>query len=58
VPAKLLDEPFADGPSAGKAVTSAGFAAAMKEYYSLGGWDEKGVPTEAKLAEIGVDVRL
>ena len=30
----------------------------LQEYYRLRGWDENGVPTEAKLAEIGVDVRL
>jgi aldehyde:ferredoxin oxidoreductase len=58
VPAKLLDQPFADGPSAGKAITSAGFDEALQRYYSLRGWDEKGVPSEAKLAEVGVDVRL
>jgi aldehyde:ferredoxin oxidoreductase len=58
VPAKLLDQPFTDGPSAGKAQTSAGFNEALQEYYSLRGWDEKGVPGEAKLAELGVDVRL
>ena len=58
MPAKLLDQPFADGPSAGKAQTSAGFEQALQEYYSLRGWDEKGVPSEAKLAAVGVDVRL
>ncbi len=30
----------------------------IQEYYRLRGWDETGVPTEAKLAEVGVDVRL
>ena len=30
----------------------------LQEYYELRGWDENGVPTEAKLAELGVDVRL
>ncbi len=32
--------------------------ALLQEYYGLRGWDENGVPTEAKLAEVGVDVRL
>jgi len=27
-------------------------------YYSLRGWDKNGVPTEAKLTELGIDVRL
>ncbi len=49
---------FAEGPSAGKAVGEQAFVDALQEYYELRGWDENGVPTEAKLAEVGVDVRL
>ena len=30
----------------------------LGEYYSLRGWDKNGVPTEAKLTELGIDVRL
>ena len=30
----------------------------MKRYYDLRGWDDNGVPTEARLSELGVDVRL
>jgi aldehyde:ferredoxin oxidoreductase len=60
LPKKLYDpgSAFAEGPSAGKAIGAKAFAAALAEYYRLRGWDEKGVPTEAKLAEVGVDVRL
>jgi aldehyde:ferredoxin oxidoreductase len=46
------------GPSAGKAIGEAQFAASTQKYYSLRGWDANGVPSEAKLAELGVDVRL
>jgi aldehyde:ferredoxin oxidoreductase len=49
---------FSDGPSAGKSIGEAAFSAAVQEYYRLRGWDENGIPTEAKLAEVGVDVRL
>jgi aldehyde:ferredoxin oxidoreductase len=49
---------FAEGPSAGKTIGERAFVDAIKEYYRLRGWDENGVPTEAKLAEVGVDVRL
>jgi aldehyde:ferredoxin oxidoreductase len=52
------DAAFADGPSAGKAVGEETFRQSLAEYYRLRGWDENGVPTEAKLAEVGVDVRL
>jgi aldehyde:ferredoxin oxidoreductase len=60
LPDKLLDEEsaFAEGPSAGKAIGQKAFREALQSYYSLRGWDESGVPTEAKLAEVGVDVRL
>jgi aldehyde:ferredoxin oxidoreductase len=60
IPRKLFAEAgaFADGPSAGKAIGEETFKQALAEYYRLRGWDDKGVPTEAKLAEIGVDVRL
>ncbi|NLV73017.1 MAG: aldehyde ferredoxin oxidoreductase family protein [Actinobacteria bacterium] len=49
---------FADGPSAGKAIGEEAFREALREYYRLRGWDETGRPTEEKLAELGVDVRL
>jgi len=49
---------FKDGPSAGKAIGEASFASSMHDYYQLRGWDQNGVPSEEKLAQIGVDVRL
>ncbi len=60
LPRKLYDPAYAfpSGPSAGKAIGEARFQEALSEYYRLRGWDELGVPTEAKLAEVGVDVRL
>ena len=60
LPKKLYEEAsaFSEGPSAGKAIGESTFLDALQHYYSLRGWDENGVPTEAKLAEIGVDVRL
>ena len=60
VPAKLLEpgSAFAEGPSAGKAIGRERFEQSLLEYYRLRGWDDNGVPTEARLAEVGVDVRL
>jgi aldehyde:ferredoxin oxidoreductase len=49
---------FAEGLSAGKFIGHQAFAAALQEYYDLRGWDENGVPSEAKLSELGIDVRL
>lgn len=49
---------FKEGPSAGDAIGEERFKAMLAEYYRQRGWDENGVPTEAKLAELDVDVRL
>ena len=59
LPRKLYarDEAFASGPSAGKAIGEEGFRAALQEYYGLRGWDAGGVPSEAKLSELGIDMR-
>jgi aldehyde:ferredoxin oxidoreductase len=58
LPAKLYQVAHTEGPSAGKVVGDDLFQESLKKYYSLRGWDENGTPTEAKLAELGVDVRL
>jgi aldehyde:ferredoxin oxidoreductase len=60
IPRKLYAEEGAhtSGASAGRAIGTETFKKALQEFYQLRGWDEKGVPSEAKLAELGVDVRL
>ncbi len=60
LPRRLYDPGFShtEGPSAGKAIGEQAFKDGLQEYYRLRGWDESGTPTEAKLAEVGVDVRL
>jgi aldehyde:ferredoxin oxidoreductase len=60
MPRKLYaaEHALADGPSGGKAIGEEAFWDVLQEYYRLRGWDENGVPTEARLAEVGVDVRL
>jgi aldehyde:ferredoxin oxidoreductase len=60
IPKKLYAKSgaFAEGPSAGQAVGEDTFAAMIAEYYKQRGWDAAGVPSEAKLAELGIDVRL
>lgn len=47
-------EPFASGPLAGVAVDREKLAAAKAGYYTVMGWDAAGVPTAAKLHELGV----
>ena len=58
LPQRFLVAPLPDGHAAGKAIGVQTFEAALAEYYELRGWDAQGVPTDAKLSEVGVDVRL
>lgn len=60
VPAKFYAEEYAltEGPPAGRSIGAKALGDAIAEYYTLRGWDAQGVPTEAKLVELGIDVRL
>lgn len=51
-----IHEPFADGRLAGVGVDREAFAAAVRLYYAMLGWDEEtGVPAPGKLAELGIE---
>ncbi len=52
---KRFFEPFQSGPLAGTAVSRDAFTAATHEYYRLMGWDANGMPTDARLRELGVE---
>jgi len=58
VPKAMLAKPFKTGVSAGKTIGSEHFAAVMDEYYATRGWDKDAVPTEEKLQQLDIDVRL
>lgn len=51
LPERLLREPMRTGPAKGIVVN---LEPMLKEYYQLRGWDEGGVPTRAKLNELGL----
>ena len=51
LPKRLLTEPIKTGPSKGEVNH---LEEMLPEYYSLRGWDENGVPTPAKLAELSL----
>lgn len=51
LPQRLLKEPVPSGPSKGQVNR---LHEMLPEYYRVRGWDEKGVPTQAKLAELGL----
>lgn len=52
LPDRLLNEPVADGPSAGFTVK---LAPMLQEYYEFRGWNENGVPTPQTLKELELD---
>jgi aldehyde:ferredoxin oxidoreductase len=51
LPPRLLQEPIKTGPSAGMLSR---LPEMLPVYYQLRGWDENGVPTPAKLGELGL----
>jgi len=54
LPARFFKDSFTDGPAEGVNLPEDGFKQSLREYYSLRGWNKKGVPTEKKLEELGI----
>jgi len=52
LPPRMLNEPLPDGPAKGRV---ADLHKMLPEFYEYRGWDEKGVPTPQKLAELGLN---
>ena len=50
LPKRLLQDPIPEGPSKGNVHR---LSELLPEYYVARGWDEKGVPTEDRLAKLG-----
>jgi aldehyde:ferredoxin oxidoreductase len=55
LPHKMMETPIEKGPHAGRVFKKADFEKGKKLYYKTRGWDEMGVPTREKLAELGLD---
>ncbi|MEN1760462.1 aldehyde ferredoxin oxidoreductase family protein [Anoxynatronum sibiricum] len=51
LPKRLLEDPIAEGPSKGN-LSQLGVL--LPKYYDVRGWDAEGVPTQAKLDELGI----
>lgn len=51
LPKRMLQEPMPEGPAKGHVVE---LDKMLPEFYRLRGWDENGMPTDAKLAELGL----
>jgi aldehyde:ferredoxin oxidoreductase len=48
-------EPLQNGALMGQAIDRQAFKQALQWYYQMAGWDENGVPTPGKLAELGLE---
>jgi aldehyde:ferredoxin oxidoreductase len=52
LPHRLIHEGFLEGPAKGRVVH---LEEMLEEYYKERGWDREGIPTEAKLQELGLN---
>lgn len=55
LPRRMLEEPMPEGPAKGQVCR---LDEMLPEYYQLRGWDNNGVPTAEKLAELGLEGEL
>jgi len=55
LPKKMLSVPLEGGATDGIAISEQDFIAARKIYYQMAGWDQEGVPTAGKLADLNLD---
>ncbi|MFY9188906.1 MAG: aldehyde ferredoxin oxidoreductase C-terminal domain-containing protein, partial [bacterium] len=51
LPPRMLEEPIPTGPNKGKVSK---LPEMLPEYYQVRGWSDDGIPTEQKLAELGL----
>jgi aldehyde:ferredoxin oxidoreductase len=58
LPTRFHEETLQDGPPKGIEMTEEAFKTALKEYYSLRGWDEQGRPTVETLNRLGIEKEL
>jgi aldehyde:ferredoxin oxidoreductase len=55
LPPRVANQPIPSGPSQGMYCPPQEFNALLGEYYRLRGWDGNGIPSAAKLKELGLD---
>ncbi len=54
LPPRMFNDPFTEGEAKGVTLDREGYEKCLQDYYSLRGWDATGVPTEGRLAELGL----
>jgi aldehyde:ferredoxin oxidoreductase len=56
LPWKVMNQPIPDdGPAKGSVVTQDELNLMLDDYYDVRGWNTQGVPTKAKLRELGLE---
>jgi len=55
LPRRFTEEPLPEGPYQGERIPKEDLEQLLDDYYAIRGWDSSGRPTEAKLAELGLD---
>jgi len=55
LPRRLMEEPIKDGLSKGEVISQHDLDFMLDEYYEARGWDKNGIPTPAKLQELGLE---
>jgi aldehyde:ferredoxin oxidoreductase len=55
LPPRMHRDSFSIGPAKGIVIPEEDFKKSLQEYYSLRGWDSRGIPTSEKLRELGLD---
>jgi aldehyde:ferredoxin oxidoreductase len=54
LPIRLFKESFSKGQAKDILIKKEDFEKSLKEYYTMRGWNEKGIPTSSKLKELGL----
>ncbi len=54
LPSRFFDDPFTVGPAKDVVLSRKEFQQSLEEYYSIRGWNSKGIPTVKKLKELGL----
>ncbi len=54
LPYRVMNEPIPEGPAKGRYCPQQDLDAMLDEYYQLRGWSSEGIPTDEKLAELGL----
>ena len=54
LPSRYFDEPIQGGPAEGEVIDRSQFNEMLEEYYSLHGWDKRGVPQASTLRRLGL----